>query len=108
MKKETHRSVVIHWLNGRIFSKLLVAVVLLTMIGCGKHDDPPAQAGQGGGPAPNIKIAQPLTQQVTEWDEYTGRIEAVNSVDVRARVSGYLEKVNFKAGDLVRKGDLYF
>ena len=57
---------------------------------------------------PSVKIAQPLAQDVTEWDEYTGRIEAVSSVDVRARVSGYLEKVNFKAGEMVKKGDLLF
>jgi multidrug efflux system membrane fusion protein len=83
---------------------LLAAVTLMAMIGCGSHDD----SGSKQGPLPNVKIAQPLSQEVTEWDEYTGRIEAVNSVDVRARVSGYLEKVNFKAGDKVRKGDLLF
>ncbi|MGZ5055651.1 MAG: efflux RND transporter periplasmic adaptor subunit [Methylobacter sp.] len=82
----------------------LLAVTLAAMIGCGNHDD----AAPKQGPLPNVKIAQPLSQQVTEWDEYTGRIEAVNSVDVRARVSGYLEKVNFKAGDKVHKGDLLF
>jgi multidrug efflux system membrane fusion protein len=76
------------------------------MMGCGNHDNSAPQPGQGQ--LPNVKIAQPLSQEVTEWDEYTGRIEAVNSVDVRARVSGYLEKVNFKAGDKVHKGDLLF
>jgi multidrug efflux system membrane fusion protein len=78
----------------------------MTVIGCGSHDDSGSKPNQGQ--LPNVKIAQPLSQQVTEWDEYTGRIEAVNSVDVRARVSGYLEKVNFKAGDKVHKGDLLF
>jgi multidrug efflux system membrane fusion protein len=78
----------------------------MAMIGCGTHQDSAAQPVQG--PAPKVKIAQPLAQEVTEWDEYTGRIEAVNSVDVRARVSGYLEKVNFKAGDKAHKGDLLF
>ncbi len=83
---------------------LLAAIALLGMTGCGNHDESGSQPGQ----TPNVKIAQPLSQDVTEWDEYTGRIEAVNSVDVRARVSGYLEKVNFKAGDKVSKGDLLF
>ncbi len=83
---------------------LLVATILIAMIGCGNHND----SGSKQAPLPNVKIAQPLSQEVTEWDEYTGRIEAVNSVDVRARVSGYLEKVNFKAGDKVSKGDLLF
>ena len=56
----------------------------------------------------DVKIAQPLNQLTTEWDEYTGRVEAVSSVDVRARVGGYLEKVNFTAGEKVKKGDLLF
>ena len=47
-------------------------------------------------------------QNVTEWDEYTGHIESTNSVDIRARVSGYLQSVNFKAGSKVKKGDLLF
>jgi len=76
----------------------------MTVTGCGNHDGSGSQQGQ----SPKVKISQPLSQEVTEWDEYTGRIEAVNSVDVRARVSGYLEKVNFKAGDKVHKGDLLF
>lgn len=110
MKKETHMSVVIHRLSPpwgsarRIRSGLLAAVTLMALIGCGNHDDSASKQGQ----LPNVKIAQPLSQEVTEWDEYTGRIEAVNSVDIRARVSGYLEKVNFRAGDKVRKGDLLF
>ena len=59
-------------------------------------------------PPANVKMAQPVVQNVTEWDEYTGRIESMSSVDVRARVSGYLDKVNFKAGAKVKKGDLLF
>ena len=110
MKKETYISVVIHRLNlpGRSMQRtrmgLLAAVTLMTMIGCGNHDDSASKQG----PLPKVKIAQPLSQEVIEWDEYTGRIEAINSVEVRARVSGYLDKVNFKAGDRVSKGDLLF
>lgn len=85
---------------------LLAAFILIALIGC-KNDEQSAPP-PGLGPTPNVKIAQPLAQEVTEWDEYTGRIEAVNSVEVRARVSGYLDSVNFKAGDKVRKGDLLF
>jgi multidrug efflux system membrane fusion protein len=86
---------------------LLAAVTLMALIGCGNHDDS-STSKSSQGPMPSVKVAQPLTQEVTEWDEYTGRIEAVNSVDVRARVSGYLEKVSFNAGDKVSKGDLLF
>lgn len=85
---------------------LLATVMLMVMIGCGNPDDSGSQPRQEQ--LPNVKIAQALSQEVTEWDEYTGRIEAVNSVDVRARVSGYLDKVNFKAGDRVNEGDLLF
>ena len=88
------------------FKSLLAAAGLAVLFGCGNRDDSSSKAIQNQ--VPSIKIAQPLSQKVTEWDEYTGRIEAVNAVDVRARVSGYLEKVNFKAGDKVRKGDLLF
>jgi multidrug efflux system membrane fusion protein len=49
-----------------------------------------------------------IEMEVMDWDEYTGRLEAVEMVDVRARVSGYLEHVNFKDGDKVKKGDLLF
>lgn len=116
MQKQPHLSVAIPSLklskqppafsNGKIRNSLLATFTLISVIGCGNSNAPGSQANQP--PPPKIKIAQPLSQQVTEWDEYTGRIEAVNSVDIRARVSGYLEKVNFKAGDKVRKGDLLF
>lgn len=85
---------------------LLTLITLLAIAGCGEQNGSEAQKTQIQ--PPGIKIAQPLAQDVTEWDEYTGRIEAVSSVDVRARVSGYLEKVNFKAGEKVKKGDLLF
>lgn len=80
----------------------LAAQLLLT--GCNSTTDPT----QAVGPPPKVKIAQPKAQEVIEWDEFTGHIEAVNSVDIRARVSGYLDKVNFKAGDKVKKGELLF
>lgn len=72
--------------------------------GCGR----PADQQAASPPPPQVKIAQPLYQEVRAWDEYPGRIEAVESVDVRARVDGYLEKVNFRAGERVEKGDLLF
>lgn len=55
-----------------------------------------------------VKTSLPVMREVLEWDEYTGRIEAMQSVDIRARVSGYLEEVRFKDGEKVRKGDLLF
>jgi RND family efflux transporter MFP subunit len=59
-------------------------------------------------PAPQVSVASALERDVTEWDEFTGRLEAVESVEVRPRVTGYIESVNFTEGSTVRKGDLLF
>jgi multidrug efflux pump subunit AcrA (membrane-fusion protein) len=75
---------------------LLPAVVAL---GCGRTQPQLAPA-----PPPEVQVATPLTRQVTDFEEYTGRTEAVNSVDVRARVSGYLDRVEFKDGDDIKEG----
>lgn len=88
------------WLAG------LATVALAAVSGCKNAADSASAPPQG--PPPAVKIAQPVSRNVTEWDEYTGRLEAVESVEIRARVSGYLDKVNFKAGEKVRKGDLLF
>ncbi len=60
-----------------------------------------------GGPVA-VDVAQPLVRTVREWDEYTGRFEAVERVEMRARVSGYVKSVDFKDGAIVEKGDLLF
>jgi multidrug efflux system membrane fusion protein len=82
------------------FSALLG--ICLAVSGCKKA--PPSQQQ---GPLP-VNVAIAVEKEVTEWDEFTGRIEAVESVDIHARVSGYIQSVNFKAGALVEKGDLLF
>jgi len=88
---------------------ILLTLFLLLMSGCDKPQNASVSPIQPAPPPPSkAKIAQPLSQKITEWDEFTGRIEAVNTVEVRARVSGYLEKVNFAAGATVKKGDLLF
>lgn len=58
--------------------------------------------------APPVIVATPIKQEITEWDEFTGRFEPVDLVEVRSRVSGFLEQVKFKPGDIVNKGDLLF
>ena len=83
-----------------------VMSISLVMVACDSNTASNAQLPVM--PPANVKMAQPVVQNVTEWDEYTGRIESMSSVDVRARVSGYLDKVNFKAGAKVKKGDLLF
>jgi len=68
----------------------------------------------GGGPAPNaaaappVTVGHPLQKEVTEYDEYTGQFAAIDSVDIRARVSGYLTEIHFQDGQTVKKGDLLF
>lgn len=55
-----------------------------------------------------VEVSLPIFEKITEWDEYTGRFEASNRVEVRARVSGFLESVNFVDGQKVKKGDVLF
>jgi multidrug efflux system membrane fusion protein len=70
-----------------------------------------AACGGGGPPAfppPAVNVAAALKKPVTEWDEFSGRIEAIDSVELRPRVAGYLAAVHFREGGEVRKGDLLF
>jgi RND family efflux transporter MFP subunit len=59
-------------------------------------------------PAPKVTVSMPIVRDVVEWDEYTGRLESTESVEVRARVSGYLQSIHFKDGQVVKKGALLF
>jgi RND family efflux transporter MFP subunit len=72
------------------------------LTGCGKH------ASQTAPPPPVVSVIQPGVREIVEWDEYIGRLESPQSVEIRARVSGYLDKVHFKEGKEVKKGDLLF
>lgn len=68
-----------------------------------------SQAGEGGAPpAPEVSAAPVLIKQVSQWDEFSGRVEAVQSVELRPRVSGYIDKVNYVEGQDVKKGDVLF
>ncbi len=57
---------------------------------------------------PAVTVAYPVQQKITEWDDFTGRFEAVETVEIRARVSGFLESKHFNDGQKVNKGDLLF
>src|SRR5712672_4320823 len=59
-------------------------------------------------PPPEVDAAQVVLKPVRQWDEFSGRIAATDAVDVRARVSGYIERIAFKEGDEVKPGDLLF
>jgi RND family efflux transporter MFP subunit len=59
-------------------------------------------------PLPTVTVAQPLQKSITEWDEYTGRFTALETVEIRARVSGFIDSVHFQEGQIVKKDDLLF
>ena len=65
-------------------------------------------AKQAAGKVPELSVSRPISRKVIEWDEFTGRFDAVESVDVRARVSGYLTEVKFTDGQDVKAGELLF
>ena len=87
-----------------IWSVAAAAVVAAGLAGCGQGQ--PQQ--QGGPPTPAVTVAKPTQRTVTDQDEYVGRFVAVDSVEIRARVSGYLERVHFTDGQLVKQGDPLF
>jgi multidrug efflux system membrane fusion protein len=81
----------------------LAAIALVVMTACGRAPEV-AQAPA----APQVSVAKVLEQPINEWDEFTGRLEAPETVEVRPRVSGQIDKVAFTEGALVKKGDLLF
>jgi RND family efflux transporter MFP subunit len=78
----------------------------LTLAAC--SDSPPQRQAGGGPPPSTVTVAKPVQRTVVDHDEYVGRFAAVNAVEVRARVSGYLESVHFQDGQRVKQGDLLF
>ena len=80
----------------------MVVLVAALTFGC---DQAPPEKTQGVKP-PSVTVAPPLQKRITEWDEFTGRFEAVETVEVRARVSGLLDTVYFKDGQRITEGDL--
>jgi len=86
--------------------RLAAALVVLAPVlaACGQAQPP----GGGPPPPPTVTVAKPIERGVTEQDEYVGRFVAVDSVEIRARVSGYLDQIHFRDGQMVKQGDLLF
>ena len=85
----------------RVF--IVAAVLAGLLAGC---DNKP---GAGAAPPPPpVTVSKPIQKSITEWDEYTGRFVPVATVEVRARVSGFIESIHFKDGQIVKKDDLLF
>jgi multidrug efflux system membrane fusion protein len=85
-----------------LFSSLSAAVLLAAVTGCNRS------GAQQQPPPPAVTVASVTSQEILEWEEFTGRIEAIESVDVRPRVSGYIQEVKFQSGQLVQKGEVLF
>src|SRR6478735_3580475 len=88
-------------IGARLF--IIAAFAATALAGC---DNKPVAGGAP--PPPPVTVSQPLQKTITEWDEYTGRFEALATVDVRARVSGFIDSIHFKDGQIVKQGDLLF
>jgi RND family efflux transporter MFP subunit len=85
-----------------MFATLLISAGLVTA--CSRTDAQPADTP----PPPGVTAAPVVAREITEWDEFTGRLEAVNTVAIRPRVSGYVASVRFDEGSIVKRGDLLF
>jgi multidrug efflux system membrane fusion protein len=83
---------------------LALAAVEILLAGCSQGH----AAQQQQPPAPSVTVAPVEQREIVEWDEFTGRTEPVDSVEVRPRVSGYIQEVRFQSGQLVKKGDVLF
>ncbi len=95
--------------KSKLFRTLNIPAMFLLLVpvlaGCG----PSQPLAQGGPPPPpQVTVAKPVKKMVADSDEYVGRFVAVDAIEIRARVSGYLDAVHFQDGQLVKKGDLLF
>src|SRR5690606_12537431 len=83
---------------------LAAALAVLALSGCGERQ----QQQQAAPLPPEVTVAKPVKRTIVDQDEYVGRFVDVDSVEIRARVSGYLDKVHFKDGQIVKQGELLF
>jgi RND family efflux transporter MFP subunit len=88
-------------MRGQTFLAAL-ALIAAALAGCSSGAEPAPP------PPPEVTVAQPLVGEVMDWDEFPGRFEAPQTVEVRARVGGYIQAVHFNDGDYVRQGQLLF
>src|SRR3989440_516340 len=85
----------------KLFASLGLVLLLIAEVGCRKATAP------APGPLP-VNVLTVVEKEVNEWDEFTGRLEAVESVEIRPRVSGYITEIHFEAGAIIKKGDLLY
>ena len=85
----------------RLHAIALAAALAACAAGCARKPAPQP-------PRPIVFVSKPLKTRLVDWDDYVGRFEAVDSVDVRPRVTGYLQSIGFRDGQIVRKGQVLF
>lgn len=85
-----------------VFLSFFLAATCGIITGC-QHE-----SAQPSAPPPNVTVAPVEQKEIVEWSEFTGRVQPVESVEVRPRVSGYIQEVRFQSGQLVKKGDVLF
>ncbi|MEX6504017.1 multidrug efflux RND transporter periplasmic adaptor subunit MexE [Pseudomonas zhanjiangensis] len=89
--------------NPHLWHLPLALAATLLLSACGQEPQATQQM-----PAPKVSVAEVIAQPLNEWDEFTGRLEAPESVEIRPRVSGFIDRVAFTEGSLVKQGDLLF
>ncbi|MDF1929718.1 hypothetical protein PGH45_06135 [Legionella pneumophila] len=82
--------------------RLLAVILIPVLMSCNSESNKPV-----GQTLAEVDVALPVKKNIVEWDEYTGRFQAVEEVDVRARVTGYLEAIKFQDGQTVKKETFY-
>jgi RND family efflux transporter MFP subunit len=88
----------------RILCLLLVSPYFILTLGCANESASAPPAAK----APSVKVSVPISREVTEYEEFTGMTQAIQTIEIRAHVSGYLTKALFKEGTLVKEGELLF
>jgi RND family efflux transporter MFP subunit len=88
----------------RLTTAAAALILMSALAGCGEGQP----TSKSAPPPPAVTVAKPTQRTVVDYDEYVGRFVAVDAVEVRARVSGYLESVHFKDGQIVKQGELLF
>ncbi len=96
-----------HAMSGR--ARLVLWLIVGTVaLGTYRHLATVEAVAQTAAAPPLVTVSNPLQRDIVEWDEYTGQFAAVDYVEIRARVSGYLTEIHFADGEIVKKGDLLF
>lgn len=86
----------------------VLAMAALALSACDSGDSSGQATAQQSPPPPTVTVAKPLVKRLTEWDEFTGRFEPVQYVEIKARVPGYLQEIGFNDGDTVPAGEMLF